>query len=69
MIPRKHSVWKHHNGCLYRVLCVARDEYRQMDLVIHENLNGGIVYARPLDDFLGTLATDDTVPRFTEISK
>lgn len=51
--PEPGMIYVHQNGHRYGVLSIARDDYTEQDLVIHQGLHDGRVWSRPLVNFLG----------------
>lgn len=62
---------RHFKGGLYEVVTVAKLESDPtVQLVIYKSLESGLVWARPWEDFFGTVEKDwYSGPRFEEINE
>ncbi len=65
--PTPGSIWRHHQGGLYRVICVARREADDHMMVVYQSLEGGWAWARDLGRWQALITPKDgeRVPRFT----
>lgn len=60
--PAAGDTFEHQNGHEYVIVAIARDDYTEQDLVIHQGIHDGRIWSRPMVNFLGQL---DGLPRFT----
>lgn len=63
--PVLGEYYQHQNGRQYLVICIARDDDREEDLVIHVG-DDGSHWARTLENFMGL---KDDKPRFVLVQK
>ena len=47
----KEELYRHYKGGIYRVLCYAKMEASEEEVVVYESLKGGIPWVRPLKEF------------------
>lgn len=60
---QERAICRHHTGREYLNIVIAREEDLGVDLVIHRGLHDGRVWARTVENFLGS--KDGETPRFT----
>lgn len=57
--PKIGSLWKHHNGNVYYVICVTNKEEARQDkyptTVVYQNITSGKPYSRKLIDWHGSM--------------
>ena len=49
----ERTLWRHLNGHEYEVICIARCDDLEVDMVIHRGVHDGRIWARSKDNFLG----------------
>jgi hypothetical protein len=55
--PSPDEVWRHYKGVHYTVLCLARLERDDEQLVVYRSWESGQVYARPVHEWHGEVHT------------
>ncbi|MED1954865.1 DUF1653 domain-containing protein [Brevibacillus centrosporus] len=62
------GLYQHYKGTAYQVHGIARHTETEGDLVVYESTKTGMLFARPIEMFTGTIEhRGETVPRFQKL--
>ena len=59
------QIWRHYKGNLYTIICLARDESTEKEVVVYQKTKEDffrtdeLPWVRPLDNFLEVISSDE----------